>query len=194
MTPEALTPRPGELRASDEDRDRAARLLRERAAEGRISLDTFMARLDRVVRARHRGQLDDVLRDLPPSRSRAERLLVDTIGAWSALTGRIRAAWQEPRLPRLLLPAGRTALTIGRTRECDLVLTHPTVSRLHAELRRVEEGWLLADFSSTNGTHVNGGRITAPVLVHPGDVVWFGEVGFRITAPADPARPEPPDA
>lgn len=188
MTPEASTPRPGELRASDQERDRAAWLLRERAAEGRISLDTFMARLDRVFRARHRGQLDEVLRDLPPSRSRVERLLIDTVGAWSALTSRIRAAWHEPRLPRLLLPAGRMPLTIGRTRECDLVLTDPTVSRLHAELRRVDEGWLLSDVSSTNGTHVNGGRITAPVLVHPGDVVWFGEVGFRIAAPASPTR------
>lgn len=184
MTPQASTPRPGSYRASDLERERAARTLRERAAEGRISLDTFMERLDRIFRARHRGQLDAELRDLPPSRSRAEQLLVDTVGAWSALTTRVQAAWREPRLPRLLLPEGSIqTLTIGRTRASDVVLTDPTVSRLHAELRRADEGWLLSDFSSTNGTHVNGSRITAPVLVQPGDAVWFGEVGFRLALP-----------
>ncbi len=57
-----------------------------------------------------------------------------------------------------------------------------SVSRLHAELRRQGEEWLLVDIGSTNGTRLNGWRITGSVAVRPGDRVAFGSVGFCIVA------------
>jgi len=53
------------IRASDEDRDRAATLLREHHAVGRLSAEEFNERLDKVYEARTRGELDELLADLP---------------------------------------------------------------------------------------------------------------------------------
>ena len=68
---------------------------------------------------------------------------------------------------------------IGRSLGCDLPLTHATVSRRHAEvMSNGEEVWV-RDLGSSNGTLVNGSRITESTLV-PGDRVTFGEVEFRL--------------
>ena len=48
---------------------------------------------------------------------------------------------------------------VGRSRDCDLVLDDPNVSRHHAELRQEGGGWMVADLGSTNGIKVNGNRV-----------------------------------
>jgi hypothetical protein len=53
------------IRASDADRDRAAGLLREHHAAGRLTPDEFSDRLDRAFAAKTVGEIDDLLRDLP---------------------------------------------------------------------------------------------------------------------------------
>jgi Domain of unknown function (DUF1707) len=53
------------IRASDEDRDRAAALLREHHAVGRLDPEEFTERLDQVYQAKTVGQLDELLADLP---------------------------------------------------------------------------------------------------------------------------------
>ncbi len=65
------------------------------------------------------------------------------------------------------------ALVIGRSVGCDYVLNDPTVSRWHAELIRGDEGWIVRDMGSTNGTRVNGWRIRKAVVT-PGDVLALG--------------------
>jgi pSer/pThr/pTyr-binding forkhead associated (FHA) protein len=65
------------------------------------------------------------------------------------------------------------ALVIGRSVGCDLVLNDPTVSRWHAELIRGDDGWVVRDMGSTNGTRVNGWRIRKAVIA-PGDVLALG--------------------
>lgn len=59
-----------------------------------------------------------------------------------------------PALTRWLDPGER--LRIGRGRDCDLVLDHPSVSRVHAELQHDGQSWRLHDLDSKNGTHVDG--------------------------------------
>jgi hypothetical protein len=54
-----------QLRASDEDRDRTAALLREHHALGRLSPEEFSERLDKTFAAKTIGEIDAVLRDLP---------------------------------------------------------------------------------------------------------------------------------
>jgi Domain of unknown function (DUF1707) len=54
-----------ELRASDEDRDRTAGLLREHHALGRLNPDEFSERLDKTFAARTIGELEQLLKDLP---------------------------------------------------------------------------------------------------------------------------------
>jgi hypothetical protein len=79
----------------------------------------------------------------------------------------------------LSFPPGRGGrFTIGRTRDCDLCLTDLSVSRLHAELVRDGDGWLLNDLGSHNGTRLNGWLVREIVPVRGGDLVEFGSVTF----------------
>jgi hypothetical protein len=58
-----------------------------------------------------------------------------------------------------IAPAGAT---IGRSRECDIVLEDSNVSRKHAEVRPGSQGrWTIADLGSTNGIRVNGRTVPA---------------------------------
>jgi Protein of unknown function (DUF3662)/FHA domain len=62
---------------------------------------------------------------------------------------------------------------IGRSSGCDIVLDDPNVSRRHAEVRRLGEGYSLVDLGSTNGTEVNGQRVGETSLMN-GDVIGVG--------------------
>jgi hypothetical protein len=62
---------------------------------------------------------------------------------------------------------------IGRSRDCDLMLDDPNVSRRHAELRNEHGAWVVADLASTNGVKVNGRRVAEQHL-NPGDEVTIG--------------------
>jgi pSer/pThr/pTyr-binding forkhead associated (FHA) protein len=88
----------------------------------------------------------------------------------------------EPLLDRrqaLLVGEGRRnvlsgdRVLIGRSRECDIALSDPNVSRRHAELRRGEDGWSVVDLGSTNGVKVNGRRLEQASL-RPGDRITIG--------------------
>jgi hypothetical protein len=166
------------VRASDGDRDRVLRELRERVAEGRLSHETFERRVDSALRARSHAELTALVSDLPPA-SRLVRGLTGAITSISSVTARMEAAWRAPRLPRLALPThGCLRLLIGRVPGCEFVVTDLSVSRIHAELRRAGDNWLLSDLGSMNGTLVNGYRIVAPTRVRPGDEVTFGKTRF----------------
>ena len=91
----------------------------------------------------------------------------------------------EPDLERAaLVLAGnrheveRPVLTLGRARECDIVVDDPSVSRRHAELRRRPGGFTLVDLSSTNGTQVNGKKIEQ-AEVADGDRIMLGQTELR---------------
>jgi pSer/pThr/pTyr-binding forkhead associated (FHA) protein len=57
------------------------------------------------------------------------------------------------------------------------------VSRAHAALHRRRDGWYVVDLGSTNGTFVNGWRVSAPVQVSEGDVLTFGATSFQVVNP-----------
>ncbi|MDH6136424.1 hypothetical protein P3T37_005852 [Kitasatospora sp. MAA4] len=167
-------------RPSEAEREQALAVLRDGAGDGRLSHDTFMHRMELVLAARSRAELKAVLADLPADGPLARRAL-RTVGRLSAFAVRLRSAWRAERLPGLTLPRlGPQALLIGRAPGSDLRLADSSVSRSHAELRREADGWVLYDLGSTNGTHVNGHRVTGAVPVHPGDQVAFGGLAFRL--------------
>jgi hypothetical protein len=77
--------------------------------------------------------------------------------------------------------------TIGRE-GCDVNLMDPEVSRRHATIREGDGGSLaIEDLGSTNGTYVNGTRITAVTALSDGDTVRLGNTVWSIrgAAPAD---------
>ena len=73
---------------------------------------------------------------------------------------------------RLLVPPGGG--TIGRSRDCDVVLDDAGVSRRHAEIRPGPGGWTVADLGSTNGVRVNGADVHGAQALQPGDRVELG--------------------
>jgi hypothetical protein len=83
---------------------------------------------------------------------------------------------------------GKTAVlrsgggVIGRSRECDVVLSDQNVSRKHAEVRPSGGKWIVKDLGSTNGVKVNGRRITGAQSLKPGDTIELGTstIGFDL--------------
>jgi diguanylate cyclase (GGDEF)-like protein len=67
---------------------------------------------------------------------------------------------------------------VGRDPDCQLELTDDSVSRRHALLRGTEEGFVVIDLGSTNGTYVNDTRIDM-VALQPGDRLRFGNQIFK---------------
>jgi hypothetical protein len=85
-------------------------------------------------------------------------------------------------IPLIFKPGGRR-LNVGRASDNDLSLNDTSVSKIHAALLMTGEGTLLvADTGSTNGTYVNGRRISygESRLIEDGDVVGFGDVEVRL--------------
>jgi hypothetical protein len=87
--------------------------------------------------------------------------------------------------PRLIASDGRSftvgdlPLIIGRSPDVEVVVNDSKVSRRHAEVWRTSEGVAIRDLQSTNGTYVNGHRISA-VSLSPRDDVTIGTFHFRI--------------
>jgi len=95
----------------------------------------------------------------------------------------------EHRVP--ILPAG---ITIGRGAECDVVLPVPALSRQHCRVERDGDGARLVDLGSTNGTFVNGARVTEPVGLSDGMLIRLGglELRFEANTRISNAAPPPP--
>jgi hypothetical protein len=96
---------------------------------------------------------------------------------------------QTRRAARALLAIGGRRLivppaggTIGRSRDCDIVLDDAGASRRHAELRPDPAGWGLRDLGSTNGVRVNGRAIHGTQPLREGDRVEIGstEIVFEL--------------
>lgn len=87
----------------------------------------------------------------------------------------------DPRRPRALLrvrgraeTVGAGGAVLGRSRDNDIVIDDPNVSRHHAEVRPSGGSWIVNDLGSTNGIKVNGRRVTGPQSLKRGDVIELG--------------------
>jgi hypothetical protein len=63
---------------------------------------------------------------------------------------------------------------LGRDASADICLPDPAISRRHARVRRGVDGVWLEDLRSTNGTYINGNRLTVPYRLRDGAEVRFG--------------------
>ncbi len=79
-------------------------------------------------------------------------------------------------------------IVVGRAVTTDLPIFDPTVSRRHAELVHTNDGVTVRDLGSSNGTFVNGSRVTK-TGISDGDAVTFGKVEFKLT---EVVKAEPP--
>lgn len=91
--------------------------------------------------------------------------------------------------PGLVFPLEAGQLTIGRDPGNAIVIADAEVSRKHARLTLQKDGYLLEDLGSTNGTFVNGQRLSGPYKLQNGDLIALGEqvvLAYESTVP-DPA-------
>ncbi|MBB3208616.1 EAL domain-containing protein (putative c-di-GMP-specific phosphodiesterase class I) [Rhodopirellula rubra] len=77
-------------------------------------------------------------------------------------------------------PVDRQPFTVGRQSGTSMKLQFRTVSGNHAELRLIDGRLVIRDLDSTNGTYVNGSRISEPTIVSDEDLIHFAEAPFRI--------------
>src|SRR5437879_5258192 len=87
-------------------------------------------------------------------------------------------------------------LVVGRAVTSDVPIYDPTISRRHAEIVLTESGVRVTDLGSSNGTFLNGAKITE-AEAGANDVVTFGKVAFRVkevTAPLPRPQVVPPPA
>lgn len=73
-----------------------------------------------------------------------------------------------------------TAITIGRSNDSSLVILDEYTSTYHAKLFRNGDQWMLTDLDSTNGTKLNGNRITGTVVVPTNAPITIGTTTFEL--------------
>lgn len=75
---------------------------------------------------------------------------------------------------------GAEPLTIGRSAESGLVIRDDYTSTHHARLMLWNDEWVIQDLDSTNGTFLDGTRVTLPTPVRPGSTVTIGTTSFEL--------------
>jgi len=69
---------------------------------------------------------------------------------------------------------------LGRSPEADVLLDDPYASEFHMRLVAQDSGMVLHDLGSTNGTYINGRRVTAPTTLRRGDNIQVGKTVMEV--------------
>ncbi len=77
--------------------------------------------------------------------------------------------------PNEVYPLSKQEIIIGRDATADVMVNIAEISRRHTRLRFEGGGFVVEDLGSTNGTFVNGQRLTGPQMLRPGDRIKLGE-------------------
>ncbi|HVF56668.1 MAG TPA: SpoIIE family protein phosphatase [Pyrinomonadaceae bacterium] len=93
----------------------------------------------------------------------------------------------HPEGPPDTFKLGRLRITIGRSARNDVCIPDPFASRVHAEVRREGDQYILQDLGSANGTYYNGERATGPLPLTQGGSIRIGEteIVFKDRSAAD---------
>lgn len=87
----------------------------------------------------------------------------------------IQLTMQAGPNPGKVFPLDKAEISIGRDENRDIFILDSGVSRKHARLTVQGNIYTLEDLGSTNGTYVNGQRLTAPKALQPNDVILLGD-------------------
>src|SRR5260370_17355378 len=74
----------------------------------------------------------------------------------------------------------KNEISVGRVQGNDLVLPKGNVSKHHARLLYRDGRFIVTDLKSTNGTYVNGRKISQATIVREGDKVYVGDFVLRL--------------
>lgn len=74
------------------------------------------------------------------------------------------------------------SVAIGRAGDCDIIINDTYVSNKHARVYEDEGAFVVEDLGSTNGTYVNGRKISYPLELRPGDRIKIGKSVFEFVS------------
>ena len=77
--------------------------------------------------------------------------------------------------PGKVYPIMKREIIIGRDPNSDVLINDAEISRHHATIKFLPEGFVIEDLGSTNGTVINGQRLMGPHVLHPGEIINLGE-------------------
>jgi hypothetical protein len=77
---------------------------------------------------------------------------------------------------------GKKEILIGRAASSDLIIGDEFASSMHAKLVLVGEDWVLQDLNSTNGTFLDGKKVTTPATIRAGMNIRIGTTNFELRA------------
>lgn len=89
-------------------------------------------------------------------------------------TGTPRLVIRLGSQPEQTLPLTKEITNLGREAINEIVINDPEVSRRHARISMRQGGYVVEDLGSTNGTFLNGRRVTAPTPLYQGDTLELG--------------------
>jgi len=92
-----------------------------------------------------------------------------------AQSAAMRLVVTEGALRGTTLPLSTSAVLIGRSPSCTLVLDDDYSSSRHARIFPQNGAWYVEDLGSTNGTYLEGRRLDVPVAVQPGEEIRIGQ-------------------
>ena len=87
-----------------------------------------------------------------------------------------------------LIRVGKNELTIGRSRKCSIVVDGTLASREHAVIRKTEQGLVIFDLGSKNGTWVNGDQVEHARVLKNGDQIRVGNDVLHVVKDETPVR------
>ena len=164
--------RPGDARR------RMERTLSAAYGDGLLSQQTLVQRLDLLFGSEVVDPAG-LVGDLTLRRPRSARPdLRERVLGWLRQVLERREATPPPLLA-LDWTGARDELLVGRHDACDVMVSHPSVSRKHARLSFRDGHWVLRDLDSTNGTRVNGKRVVRCRL-EPGDRLSLGSADLLV--------------
>jgi hypothetical protein len=151
----------------------------------RLALGEFGIQAELVRAGGHGDEVRGAAaRDPEPSPEHGETMIYSTS---ARVRGQVAEAQDRPERALIVVSGRRLALapqgaTIGRSRDCDIVLEDAGISRRHAEIRPAGAGWTLADLGSTNGVRLNGRGVRGAQRLSAGDRVELGstEIVFEL--------------
>jgi len=85
-------------------------------------------------------------------------------------------------------------VTIGRVQGNDIILPKGNVSKRHSRIVLKDSRFIVVDLKSTNGTYVNGRKITSPLVVKSGDKIYIGDFILTVEDPSGVAYADEGDA
>lgn len=78
------------------------------------------------------------------------------------------------------MPLGQGPITIGRSSDSNVVIRDDYTSTNHARLELGHDGWIITDLDSTNGTFLDGARVTASMRVPERTPITIGTTTFEL--------------